>query len=279
VFGSTILDVVLGIIFSFLVISLVTSAVTETIASAMSWRANTLLEGVKQLLNDPQCNGLALKIYNHAAVNARSNGSAVSQSDLSAKPSYIDPKQFADALMDVAQLVPGTTVQELQTQIDNAVPDPQLNKLLKGIVVRAGGDINCVRDEIGAWFNAGMDRVAGAYKRKTQFWGFCIGLTLAIVLNVDTAKIAQALWSQPMIMKGFAPPPSGETAQQAIDALQNIGIPYGWNGEAVAYFQSGLNWIYVLVGWLITAIATLFGAPFWFDSLQKVVQLRGAGSK
>ena len=278
-FGSTILDVALGLIFSFLMISLVTSAVTETIASALLWRANTLLDGVKELLNDQHFTGLALQIYNHAAVNARSNGAALSQSELTAKPSYIDSKQFADALLDVAQLAPGTTVPNLQAKIDKSVTDPQLNKLLNGIVTRTGGNINRVRDEIAAWFDSGMDRVSGVYKRKTQVWGFCISLLLAIVLNVDTVKIAQALWTQPMIMKGFTPPASGETAQQAIDALQNIGIPFGWNKEALAYFQSGPNWIYILVGWLITAVATLFGAPFWFDALQKIVQLRGAGSK
>lgn len=124
-FGSAILDVAMGLIFSFLMISLVTSAVTEAIASGLFWRANTLLQGVKDLLNDPQFTGLALKIYNHAAVNARSNGAASSQTELTAKPSYIDPKQFAAALMDVAGLVPGTTVAGLQAQINAGVHDPQ----------------------------------------------------------------------------------------------------------------------------------------------------------
>jgi hypothetical protein len=31
------------------------------------------------------------------------------------------------------------------------------------------------------------------------------------------------------------------------------------------------------VGWLITAVATLFGAPFWFDALERVVRLKGSG--
>lgn len=124
-----------------------------------------------------------------------------------------------------------------------------------------------------------MERVAGVYKRKTQLWGFCIGLVLAIVLNVDTVKIAQALWTQPMIMKGFSPPPGGETAKEAIDQLQAIAVPFGWNKDALDYVQRGPNWLYVLAGWLLTAVATLFGAPFWFDALQKFVQLRGAGSQ
>jgi hypothetical protein len=277
-FNSVILDVAMGLIFAFLMISLVTSAVTETIASALSWRANTLLQGVKDLLNDPQFSGLALSIYNHAAVNARSSGTAHSATELSAKPSYIDPKQFALALIDVAGLAPGSNVAALQAQINTAVPDPQLNGMLNGIVARAGGNINRIRDDIAAWFDTGMDRIAGVYKRKTQLWAFFIGLALAIVLNVDTVKISQALWNQPMIMKGFTPPPTGETAQQAVKQLQDLGIPFGWNKEALDYVQSGPNWLYVLIGWLISAVATLFGAPFWFDALQKFVQLRGAGA-
>ena len=34
-----------------------------------------------------------------------------------------------------------------------------------------------------------------------------------------------------------------------------------------------------VAGWLITAGTTLFGAPFWFDLLQRAVQLRGTGAK
>jgi hypothetical protein len=278
-FGSTILDVALGLMFSFLVVSLVTSAVTEGIASALLWRANTLLDGVKELLNDPQCNGLALMVYNHAAANARSNGAALSQSELTAKPSYIDPQQFADALIDVAQLAPGLTVDKLQAQISKSIPDPQLQKLLNGIIARTGGNLNRIRDEIAAWFNAGMERVAGVYKRKTQLWSFFIALTLAVALNVDTVKIADALWNQPMIMKGFVPPPGGESAQDAVRQLQALRIPFGWNREAFADMANWQYWPYAVIGWLITAVATLFGAPFWFDSLQKFVQLRGAGSQ
>lgn len=277
-FGSTILDVALGLMFAFLMVSLVTSALTETIASAAKWRANTLLQGVKELLNDPQFNGLALSIYNHAAVNARSSGAATTEAGLTARPSYIDAKQFATALIDVAQLLPSATPDALHEKVNAAVPDPQLNVMLNGIVARTGGNINRMRDEIAAWFDGGMDRIAGVYKRKAQLWSFVIALALAVGLNVDTVKIAHALWEQPTIMKGFTPP-AGEMAADALKQAHALGIPFGWNADAVGYFQNGYNWIYVLLGWAITAVATLFGAPFWFDALQKFVQLRGAGAK
>jgi hypothetical protein len=34
-----------------------------------------------------------------------------------------------------------------------------------------------------------------------------------------------------------------------------------------------------LIGWLITALAICLGAPFWFDLLNKLISLRGAGTK
>jgi hypothetical protein len=38
--------------------------------------------------------------------------------------------------------------------------------------------------------------------------------------------------------------------------------------------QIGLE---ILAGWFLTAVATLFGAPFWFDMLQQFVRLKGSG--
>jgi hypothetical protein len=34
-----------------------------------------------------------------------------------------------------------------------------------------------------------------------------------------------------------------------------------------------------LFGWIITALAISLGAPFWFDLLNKIVKLRGTGTK
>jgi hypothetical protein len=285
-FGSTILDLAIGLIFTFLIISLVTSAATEMVASALSWRASTLLQGIKDMLNDPQFTGLALALYNHGLVNPRSNGNASGQAQLSAQPSYIDPKQFADALIDLTGVAAGATnaadvqakVTAMQAKINAAVPDPQIRGVLDGIVTRAGADIDRVRTGIADWFDNAMDRVSGVYKRKTQLWSLVIALILVILLNVDSIKIAQTLWDQPTLVKDLPPAAAGETVAQALQQLQSLGLPFGWDQPAVSYFQSGVNWLFVIFGWLITAVATLFGAPFWFDTLQRFVQLRGTGN-
>ena len=36
---------------------------------------------------------------------------------------------------------------------------------------------------------------------------------------------------------------------------------------------------WVGLGWLLTALAGLMGAPFWFDTLKTLVNVRSAGPK
>jgi hypothetical protein len=50
-------------------------------------------------------------------------------------------------------------------------------------------------------------------------------------------------------------------------------------GNCLVYCDKQKNWSTTLAGWFITAFAISLGAPFWFDLLNKVIQLRSAGNK
>jgi hypothetical protein len=39
------------------------------------------------------------------------------------------------------------------------------------------------------------------------------------------------------------------------------------------------DWLVKVLGWLVTGLAVSLGAPFWFDLLNRVVDLRGAGRR
>jgi hypothetical protein len=52
-------------------------------------------------------------------------------------------------------------------------------------------------------------------------------------------------------------------------------LPIGW--KKAPAFDAGL--LLLFAGWLVTASSALFGAPFWFDLLQRMIQLRGTGKK
>lgn len=65
-----------NLIFIFLAVGLITDAIVETITSTVGWRANTLLNGMKALQNDPNFTGLASDLYHHALINPRGPGVA-----------------------------------------------------------------------------------------------------------------------------------------------------------------------------------------------------------
>jgi hypothetical protein len=58
-------------------------------------------------------------------------------------------------------------------------------------------------------------------------------------------------------------------------------LPVGWpHGILLDKDRGWIGWDafgVAFLGWLITALSTLFGAPFWFDLLQTFIRLKGTG--
>lgn len=69
------------------------------------------------------------------------------------------------------------------------------------------------------------------------------------------------------------------------DKIEALGLPIGWIFPPDADW--GVKWNYFwrtffswsLVGWILTAAALSFGAPFWFDLLLKLVNIRNVSRK
>lgn len=206
------------------------------------------------------------------------------------KPSYIAPRQFAAALTDVLSLVEEAgrlpTVADLQRRVDARLPaavHPQLNQFLNGVILRTGGELAAIRGELAAWFDNAMDRVGGAYKRQAQLVAFLAALAISAGFNVDALRVAQRVWQQPLLTKDLT---VGATAQDTLrdDFATAKYLPIGWAGPGVPAFWNPSshrpNWPMIwpeVIGWLVTALASLFGAPFWFDALQQVIRLKGSG--
>jgi len=323
-FNSSVLDVAIGVIFGFLAVSLITSAIVEAINSIFNLRSRSLLAGIRSLVNDPGFTSLALQLYQHAAMNPR--GSIADPRKH--KPAYVDNLQFATALLDITGLSaasatdaaqqPGpAAVAALQAALDASpashANNSQINQLLSGIIQRSQGDIHLIRKEIGSWFDGAMDRVGGGFKRWTQLASFVIAFLVAIMFNVESIHLANLLWKRPAIVDQLTVPPSvaqaipvattsadptaaqlaREKAAGDITVFLQGNLPIGWpSGHFLEvavkddkaaekvdwplFWSTPSGWA-LLPGWLITAIAALFGAPFWFDVLQGVVRLKGSG--
>lgn len=266
--NSTVLEVSIGLVFCYASVALITSSIYEAIASWLSLRSKTLLAGIKNLLNTDSPTGkeILLKIYNHALAHPTGGGSATSISELKNNPSYMDPKNFAIALIDAVQSVPNNFTQ-LGTDIDS-IPDSQIRQMLRGMYDRAAGNADNLHAELAAWFDAGMDRVSGSYKRQAQTWCFVIAFVFSALFNIDSIHLFSTLWQYPALVAQISMPSATAHTEEAYIGLQTL--PIGW--------QSGFD-RFAIIGWFITATATLFGAPFWFDLLQQLIRIRGTGPK
>lgn len=135
---EAILDVAIGMIFMWLVLSIATMSIQEWIASYLKWRANDLETAIRRLLGNDQL--WSEKLYAHPLIQGLSKKT-------NEKPSYIPSNKFALALADIV-LTAGTEQSFIQQQllaakreIDNA-PDqlfPFLGYLFKRFGKYLGG--------------------------------------------------------------------------------------------------------------------------------------------
>ena len=274
-FNSTVLEVAIGLIFCYASVALIASSVYEAIASWLNLRAKTLLCGLQELLNSSSDRGsnILLNIYNDAVAHPAGDGAATTLKKVKNKPAYIPSKNFALAMINSIQRTPGN-FENIGADI-SAVKDDQIRNLLSSLYRKSAGNIEHFQNEIAVWFDTGMGRLSGAYKKQSQFWCFIIALVLAVMFNIDSVHLFKTLWLHPASVAQLSIANANPIlANEAVAQLQLL--PVGWNGQ--------FSWAAVvkpsaILGWLVTASASLFGAPFWFDILKTLVRLRGTGTK
>ncbi len=312
-FGSQTLEVTIGVIFVFILISIICSAIREGIEAWMKTRAAFLEHGIRELLHDKEAEGIAKSFYNHPLIyslfsekytpgNASKRPSAWTNG--AQLPSYIPAKNFALALMDIAARGPETDVvssdpnaprislDSIRMNIEN-IRNPSVQRVLLTAIDSAQGDLNKAQANIEAWYDSGMDRVSGWYKRSTQWVIFWTGLFVAIALNINTISIADYLYRNDAARTAIvarAEAAAQDTAfvsrnyNAARSELDSLGLPIGWtNGwgaprqridRKTDRFEVWNDLFGPLLGWLFTAFAATMGAPFWFDVLNKVMVIR-----
>jgi len=274
--SSTVLEVAIGLVFCYASVALITSSVYEAIASQLNFRSKTLLVGIQKLLNAEHTadQELILGIYNHALASPLGDGVAKKIEDLKHKPSYIDSAHFASALIDTIQTHSGDFAM-LSSDI-NGIENEQLRQLLRSMYDSSAGKVENLQTALATWFDTGMDRVSGAYKRQSQRWCFVIALVLAVTFNIDSFHLFSVLWQHPALINEISQP---QTTGQALGALKTL--PIGWQTvlSSAEPAKTTIDCLIMFFGWVITASASLFGGPFWFDLLKTLVNLRGTGTK
>jgi predicted PurR-regulated permease PerM len=184
--GSTILETAIGIIFIYLLISLVCSIINEWIVRLFSIRSNTLGKWIKDFFENEE---LIEKFYQNPLIKSLKESPK-------RLPSYIPSEVFSKALLDtVVKYVPKKDMKtDINSLIEKAnIPSDNLKQILSSLVDRASDSIEKTITNISSYFNNAMDRVSGWYKRKINIIIFFISLLICTVLNIDTITLIKEI--------------------------------------------------------------------------------------
>jgi len=280
-FGSTIIDVAIGLMFFYFLFSVITTHVNEFIATRMQWRAKDLEDQIRHMLGDPD---LANKVLQSPMIT-----SIASKGE---RPIYIPPNAFALALFDafVPEGQSANVFDHVRAGVVSSLPANKGGQVVLNIIDHANGDMKQARAAAEEWFNASMDRLSGLYKRRMQYVTLIVSLLLTVLLGADTLAIADALYKEPTLRAAVsgaaqaAPAsqvqavpgsqPTVSSLQQSVDLLSKSGLPIGWG---ILPTDLG-DWFRKVLGLLITTLAVSLGAPFWFDLLKNLAILRSSGT-
>jgi hypothetical protein len=294
-FNSIVLDVAIGLAFVYLLLSLLCTTVNEWIAGILNTRSKTLQEGIRRLLDDQPFAGTHFldAFYQHPVITGmmRTGG----------HPSYLAGRTFATAVVDlVTPAVQGPIT--LPNLVDgvNALPDGDVKKALVALVGNVGGDLGKAQQNIERWFDDAMDRVSGWYKRTMQKWTVVVAVVITVLANADTLNIARQLWVDPTLrstiveqakQRAQMPRPTGAVEdvnkndplkptvtpgnQLTDEESAMLGRMIGWTRASLQ--TDWVGWLQRVLGWIFTAIAVSLGAPFWFDTLNRIINLRNTG--
>jgi hypothetical protein len=327
-----VLEVIIGLVFIYFLVSVLCSGLNEMVAHHVGRRGEFLREGMINLVRD---RWIYLRIINHPLVSSLYR-------DVPGKPrtpAYVPAGNFSNALIDIMLLKAAQLDPTFQPGAHERWTVDQLRKA--AMLCKAGGysigdallplidsaqnDVAAARKNIEAWFDGGMQRVSGWYKKTAQRILLVLGFIVAVAFNVDTLQIATQLSQSAELRKSLADaasqvvetkrfngialnvtPDDVKVAQedlkkfaQQVQDLNKLGLPIGFaclspliqndagrglkqmlaDCYAQARKQDSGAWVLKAIGWLITGLAVALGAPFWFDLLNKLVNLRGSGPR
>lgn len=339
--GLGFLDLVIGIIFIYFLLSIVVSILLEIRSKSLSLRADNLEAWLKDTFEKE---GLAEKLLDHDLIKTLVKKGR--------KPAYIPDQNFVDALFDIVNQENGNAITYTAEGIKEAFEKSQLlpNDLKRNILqqlseaeTKAHNYIKAKKDEVidellevkdgvGQWFDNCMVRVGGTYRNMQQKWLLLFSFTVVFLFNADTITLSKYLYNNKDVRDALVEQASRSTQdsltvafykgvmessaaaqnsdsvvispdgmvlikeikgsvanlEKVNDELKALSLPLGWESFVLQFKtvrQEGgigdmlLLFLMKIVGLVITGFAVSMGSPFWFDILNKLVNLKGTGGK
>lgn len=256
---DAILEVAIGIIFVWLIISVATMETQNRISILLNWRAEYLEKSILTMLKDKT---LVDRFYSHPLVMELAlkdkNGNHIKdKKGVIKRPEYIPNATFATVACEIivnagkeGSDVPLDTMSlsEMKASVQSlAEKNPNLariNHYLLPNMEKISDDMETklaiYRKNAEGWFNDVMSQTSGWYKIRAQWLAFWIGLAIAIFMNIDTINIAQKLWQEPTARAVIVAQAQAEVQAEvpsessvSFATAKSLNFPVGWTTTAL----------------------------------------------
>lgn len=301
---DAILEVSIGLVVTWLILSIATSQVEEYMVERLHWRSRFL---EKQMLEMFQGRDILERFYQHPLIRSLQTRGMFGREQ---KPDNIPNDIFASAAVDVF-LNAGNSGDEIPAGAMNMAAMKQrlkesmnyleannhsLAETIKHIVPKMDEVFTNAEDETAkleknlakfrgnteVWFQTTMSGASASYRKTAHTLAWLIGVMIALAFNVDSINITNRLWRDPTIRQAIVAQsgnidPTDETSfNNTMAKLNDLALPVGWVEDAIP--QSLTAWVFKIFGFFLTGAAAAQGAPFWFDMLGKLSGLKKSES-
>ena len=298
-FGIEVIEVGIGLVFMYLVISLICSGIVEAGVKVSKLRASHLKKALGKLLDDPNHNGFVKQLYDHHFI----------KSPLESKiggPTEIGARKFASAVFDI--LTTGSKDDERYKKIKDRIEqmqDSYMKTHLLKILESNTEELESIREKVESWFNDSMKDVTIWYRKRMRTFVSIVGIAMVGFFNADTIHVATTLWtdndmreatvsaanSYSSSLESRLASESSDSAaatftktinQIEADISETKILPIGWVSAQIPGgkdFQGDpiLFWMVKLLGLIMTLGAVSLGAPYWYGMMKSLLNLRFGG--
>ncbi len=308
-FGSEILEVVIGLVFIYLLLSLLATTLNEMVTNFLSLRGRNLRKTLKFMFDEADCKFDIRKFYEDPLIKKFSARPWLNRFGIKSPTDFLANEHFSKILIK-AVFKPGETItgiKDLEDRVDRMFPGKgDVNRILKRLVQDSGENLEQLQHNIESWYEDVMSTAAEWYKSKIRILLFVLGLLISVTFNADTFVIVKRLSTNPEIRTAIVaqagqmnmqqiktgPQPDSTKSFQVLYAkvdslnkhIADISNPLGMGWSS----NGGFHWTFKNIweqirnhiwGWLLTALAISFGAPFWFDMLRKVMNIKNVAQQ
>lgn len=270
---SALIQVGIGMILVYYILSLTVSGITGYISQRLQLRAKVLEQEMEKYLGKD----FFEKIKQRPEVSVTQQQQLSITGKVTTQKIQDIPKEtLAQAALEVAAQEPATT-----ESTDEASPKTSTRPSLIQLIQEGVKEPEKALPKVENAFDCVMTNISNLYGQHARRITLFVALAITLLLGVDSIAVARALWEEPTIRTAIDAQANAiamtqtqqvdtqqsiQDIQATVSQLQSFDLPILWTGTLPS---DGGGWLLKIAGLVITWVAVSRGSPFWYDLLKR----------